>query len=63
VSIIEATISESGHVTQVRMVKAVPPEMERLIFDAVEQWTFERATLHGKPVPVYYNATITIHFR
>ncbi len=52
---LEAVIDETGRVTQVQVKGSTGyPEMDQSALDAVKTWTFKPATLHGKPVPVYY---------
>lgn len=58
VCIVEATISETGDVTAVRVVKPMPYGLDKATVDAVKQWKFEPATLDGKPVPVLFNVTM-----
>ena len=56
--IVEAAISETGTVGDVRLLKSVAPEMDMAAIHAVRQWTFQPATQDGKPVPVLFNLTI-----
>ncbi len=35
--------------------------LDQAAVDAIKKWRFEPATLHGKPVAVYYN--LTVNFR
>ena len=52
-----ATISEAGVVEDVEVVKGLPLGLTDNAIEALKQWTFEPATLDGKPVAVYYNLT------
>lgn len=63
VTIVQAVIGADGTVERVRVLRSVHPEFDRAILAAVSQWKFEPATLDGEPVAVYYNLTMTVHFR
>jgi protein TonB len=55
IATLETVIDETGHVTQVEVKGSTGyPEMDQSAIDAVQRWTFKPATLHGKPVAVYY---------
>lgn len=60
-TVVETVIAETGRVTQPK-VKATSgdKDLDKAAVDAVSAWTFEPATLDGKPVAVYY--TLTIRF-
>lgn len=57
--ILEAIIDAQGNVTAVRVVKPLPMGLDREAVEAVQRWKFRPATLHGKPVAVYFNLTVT----
>jgi TonB family protein len=57
VVIIEATINESGLVTDARILKPLPYGLDQAAVDAIRQWRFEPATQDGQPVPVKFNFT------
>jgi TonB family protein len=59
--ILETNIDETGHVTDARVLKALPEGLDQAAIDAVKQWTFRPATLDDKPVPVIF--TLTVNFR
>lgn len=61
VVIIQTVVEKDGHVSQARVLKGTHPSLEQASLEAVEGWTFEPATLNGKPVAVFYN--LTIRFR
>ncbi|HVE72676.1 MAG TPA: M56 family metallopeptidase [Thermoanaerobaculia bacterium] len=61
VVILEALINESGVIDDVHVLKPLPYGLDQAAVDAVKQWTFEPATVDGKPVPVIFN--VTINFR
>jgi len=60
VVIVEAVIDEHGDVSQVRVLKGLPNGLDTAAADAVKQWKFAPAKLHGKPVAAYF--TVTINF-
>ncbi|HYC90191.1 MAG TPA: M56 family metallopeptidase [Thermoanaerobaculia bacterium] len=56
--IVEASINERGTVDSARVLKGLPYGLDQAAVDAIRQWTFEPATIDGKPVPVVFNLTI-----
>lgn len=58
---VEAMINERGRVDSVRVLKGLPHGLDQAAVDAIRQWTFEPATIDGKPVPTAYN--LTMNFR
>jgi len=58
--IVEAIIDETGHVTDVRILKPLPMGLDRAAVEAVQSWRFRPATLNGRAVKVYY--TLTANF-
>lgn len=61
VVIVRAIVSKRGTVEYVEVLKSLPMGLDRAAVEAVKRWRFEPATLHGKPVDVYY--TLTVDFR
>ncbi len=59
VVIVRAVIDEQGYVTAVRLVRGQPMGLDKAAMDAVKTWRFTAATLHGVPVKVYFNLTVT----
>jgi protein TonB len=59
--IIETIVDRQGNVGHVRVLKGLPMGLDRAAATAVEQWKFEPATLHGKPVNVYF--ILTVNFK
>jgi protein TonB len=57
VVILEATISETGAVENVRVLKA-HPLLDRAAVDAVRQWRYTPTRLNGMPVPVVMAVTV-----
>lgn len=58
VVIVQAIVDKQGQVQQVKVLKGLPMGLDKAAVDAVNNWTFEPATLNGKPVDVYYNLTV-----
>ncbi len=58
--IVQVIIDEEGRVSDTRVLKGHPGLTEAAV-NAVKEWRFKPATLHGKPIPVYHN--LTINFR
>jgi periplasmic protein TonB len=61
VVIVQAIIDKEGRVTNVKVLKGLGMGLDQAAVDAIKKWQFEPATLHGKPVAVYYN--LTVNFR
>ena len=59
--ILQATITDEGLVEEIEVVEGLPLGLTEQAVEALRQWTFEPATLDGKPVAVYYN--LTFNFR
>jgi protein TonB len=57
---LKAVIDERGYVTDLQVIKDLPMGLDKAAMDAVRTWRFKPATLHGRPVKVYYN--LTVHF-
>lgn len=58
--IIDAIIDESGNVIKARVLKGLPMDLDRAAVEAIQNWKFKPATLHGRPVKVYY--TLSVNF-
>jgi len=60
VVILECTISPSGKVTDVRILRSIPL-LDEAALDAVRQWTYTPTLLNGIPVPVIMTVTVTFN--
>jgi protein TonB len=60
VVILEAVITASGEVDDVRILKSEGAVLDRAASDAVRRWRYRAATLNGRAVSVYL--TVTVHF-
>lgn len=58
VVILKAVIDERGYVTDLQVIKDLPMGLDKAAMDAVRTWRFRPATLHDRPVKVYYNLTV-----
>jgi protein TonB len=57
--ILEATISETGSIENLRVLRS-HPLLERAAIDAVKQWRYTPTRLNGVPVPIIM--TVTVNF-
>ncbi|MEN8165097.1 MAG: TonB family protein, partial [Acidobacteriota bacterium] len=58
VVVMEAVISEDGSVREVEVLRSNATALSEAAVEAVDQWTFEPATLEGIPVAVRYILTV-----
>ena len=61
VVIVQAIVNKQGDVTNVKVLKGLPMGLDTAAVQAVKGWKFKPATLHGRPVDVYY--TLTVNFQ
>lgn len=59
--VVEAVIGSDGAIRDAQVTDSLEESLDQAALDAVRQWTFDPATLNGKPVAVYYN--LTLNFR
>ena len=59
----ECVIGEDGSVRDVKVVRTNADILSEAAIEAVEQWTFEPATLEGVPVAVRYIVTVKFNLR
>jgi protein TonB len=59
VVVIEAIISKSGRVENVRVIKGLPLGLADEAEKAVQRWRFKPGTLGGQPVATIFNLTVT----
>lgn len=59
VVIIEATIDQTGKVTDARVLRSIPM-LDQAALDAVKQWVFTPTVINDTPVPVIM--TVTVNF-
>ncbi len=60
VVVLQVPIDREGHVVNPAVVRHADSEFEAAALEAVQQWRYAPATLHGKPVSVYL--TVTVRF-
>jgi len=58
VVVVETEISEKGRIVNTKILRCPDDAFVQPTLDALAQWEFEPATLHGKPVAVYYVLTV-----
>jgi TonB family protein len=63
VVIVRATIDRQGRVTDVRVLKPLGLGLDESAVAAVQQWRFRPATLGGRPLPVYFQLSVTFTVR
>ena len=64
VVILEAVIDTRGRVTNTRDLRpGLCPALVAACQDALSQWRYRPATLHGNPVSVYLTVTFNVHPR
>jgi periplasmic protein TonB len=63
VVIVQAIIDAEGNVTNVKVLKGLPMGLDQAAANAVKSWRFRPATLHGRPVSVYYNLTVNFQIQ
>jgi len=61
VVILEAIITASGAVEDVKVLKSVNPLLDSSAVRAVQQWRYKPATLNGRAVRVYLTVTVTFN--
>ena len=61
VVILEAIITASGSVEDVKVLKSVNPLLDASAVRAVQQWRYKPATLNGRAVRVYLTVTVTFN--
>lgn len=61
VVILRTLIDDEGNVVNIEILKELPMGLSEAAVDAVKQWKFEPAKLHGLPVPVNHN--VSVNFR
>jgi len=63
VVILKAVIDERGYVTGLEVLKDLPMGLDKAAVDAVRTWRFKPATLHDRPVKVYFNLTVNFQIQ
>jgi protein TonB len=59
--VVEATISSSGCIRGLRVLRSVHPSLDLEAIRAVSRWRYTPTLLDGRPVPVIM--TVTVNFR
>jgi TonB family protein len=61
VVVLEATLTASGDVTDIAVLKSVHPLLDAAAVRAARQWRYSPATKNGNPVSVYLTVTMTFN--
>lgn len=61
--IVEVVIDTEGCVRRPRILKGLPMGLDGAALSAVRSWTFQPATIEGRPVAVYYVLTVSFSAR
>jgi protein TonB len=56
--VVQAIIDQTGLVTEVQVLRALPLGLDQAAADAIKKWKFKPATLNGRPVAVYFVLTV-----
>jgi TonB family protein len=59
VIIVEAIISKTGRVEDVRVIKGLPAGLSNEAEEAVKKWRFKPGTLNGEAIATIFNLTVT----
>jgi TonB family protein len=59
VVILQAVIDAEGNVSNVKVIKGLPEGLDASAVETVKQWKFKPAQHAGKPVPVFFNLTVS----
>jgi TonB family protein len=62
VVILEATIDESGNVSDTRVLRSIPL-LDQAAIDAVKQWQYEPTLMNGVAVPIIMTMTVNFSLR
>lgn len=63
VVILKAVIDERGYVTNLEVERGQPMGLDQAAVEAVKTWRFKPATLHGRPVKVYFYLTVNFQLQ
>jgi TonB family protein len=58
--VLEAYINTKGKVESVRVLRSTSESSAAAATEAVKQWKYKPAMLHGKPVPVYFTVLVLL---
>jgi TonB-like protein len=63
VPVAEGIVRADGSIQNLRLLRSVDPCIDAAVLSALQQWKFRPGTLKGKPVDVFYDVTVHIHYR
>lgn len=58
---LDAVVGPDGRIVNLRVILGPGEDLSRAAVEAVGQWTYEPATLEGKPVMVFFNVTVEFY--
>lgn len=61
--IVECVIDRTGHIRDARVLKSSFAAFEQPALEAVQQWVFTPGSLHGEPVDVIFDLTVSFQLR
>lgn len=63
ISILQAVITRSGAVDNIRVLRSLDPELDKAAADAIKQWRYKPALLNGASVATYMTVAVRFHVR
>jgi len=63
VVVLNMIVDAKGNVTNIKVLRGLPLGLSESAVKAVRDWKFESATLHGKPVSVYFTLSVRFQFQ
>jgi protein TonB len=63
VVILEAVITKTGSVENVKVLRSLHPILDQAALNAVRQWLYKPAMLNNRPVKVYFTVTVKFTLR
>lgn len=63
VVVLRTTIDVEGNVVDAEVIKPLAMGLDQAALEAVRQWKFRPATRSSRPVPVYFNLTVTFQLQ
>lgn len=56
--VVRTVIGSDGSIRDAWVTESLTEDLDAAALDTVRQWKFDPATLHGRPVDIYYNLTV-----
>jgi protein TonB len=61
--VLQAIITKTGTVENVTILRSADPLLDQAAMAAVKRWIYRPATIHGRPIKVYFTVTVKFHLR